>query len=106
MRVICGLVVVVLIFGLLCLIDPVAAYALFSLFIASNYVAWGTPILCCLIWGKDKFRPGEFYTGRFSRPIAVIAVAWLAFGLVLSMVPLPGPHPTREFFSFSLPVGS
>jgi amino acid transporter len=96
-RVICGLAVVVIVFGLLCLINDVAAGALFSLFVASNYVAWGTPILCRLIWGEDRFYPGEFYTGRFSRPIAMVAVAWLSFGLVLSMFPSTGPNPTRTF---------
>ena len=96
-NVICGLVVVVVVFGLLCLINSVAANALFSLFVASNYVAWGTPIICRLIWGKARFQPGEFYTGSFSRPIAIVAVAWLSFGLILSMFPSMGPNPTRTF---------
>ncbi|RDW67269.1 putative GABA permease (Uga4) [Aspergillus mulundensis] len=76
-----------IIFGLLALINSVAANALFSLFVASNYVAWGTPILCRLIWNK-RFVPGVFYTGRrISKPVAGVAVAWLAFGLLLSMFP-------------------
>lgn len=76
-----------IIFGLLALINSVAANALFSLFVASNYVAWGTPILCRLVW-KSRFIPGEFYTGKaFSTGIACVAVSWLAFGLVLSMFP-------------------
>lgn len=98
MRAICGLVLVSIIFGLLCLINSVAANALFSLFVASNYVAWGTPILCRLVW-KERFVPGEFYTGWASRGIACVAVAWLAFGLVLSMFPSTGPDPSRESFS-------
>lgn len=88
-----------IIFGLLCLINSVAANALFSLFVASNYVAWGIPIVCRLIWGVERFQPGEFYTGKMSRPIAVVAVVWLAFGLVLSMFPSEGPNPTRKFLS-------
>lgn len=92
----CGFVAVCIVFGLLCLINSVAANALFSLFVASNYVAWGTPILCRLIWGKERFRPGEFYTGWFSRPIATVAVVWLIFGLILSMFPSTGPNPSRE----------
>lgn len=86
-----------IIFGLLCLINSIAANALFSLFVASNYVAWGTPILCRLIWGNTRFTPGEFYTGKFSRPIAMVAVVWLAFGLVLSMFPSMGPNPARTY---------
>lgn len=100
MRAICGLVAVSIVFGLLCLINSVAANALFSLFVASNYVAWATPILCRLIWGKERFRPGEFYTGFMSRPIAIVAVLWLAFGLMLSMFPTTGPNPSRTYIPF------
>ncbi|KAL2848311.1 amino acid/polyamine transporter I [Aspergillus pseudodeflectus] len=73
------------VFGLLCLINSIAANALFSLFVASNYLAWGVPILCRLIWGRGRFVPGEFYTGdAWSKPVAGVAVAWLGFGLVLT----------------------
>lgn len=82
--------------GLLCLINSIAANALFSLFVASNYVAWGTPILCRVVWSKKHFRPGEFYTGKLSRPIAIVAILWLIFGLMLSMFPSGGPNPTRK----------
>lgn len=95
-RVICGLVLVCLILGLLCLINDAATNALFSLFVASNYLSWGMPIFCRLVWGQDRFRPGEFYTGRFSKPIAYIAVGWLVFGVVLSMFPTTGPNPSRK----------
>lgn len=90
---------VCIIFGLLCLINSVAANALFSLFVASNYVAWGTPILCRVIW-NDKFRRGEFYTGdALSRNIAGVAVVWLCFGLTLSMFPTV-KNPKRTFLTF------
>lgn len=95
-RMVCGLVVVCLILGLLCLINNAAANALFSLFVASNYLSWGTPIFCRLVWGQDRFRPGEFYTGRYSKPIAWVAVIYLLFGIILSMFPSGGPDPARE----------
>lgn len=103
-RAICGLVVISIIFGLLCLINSVAANALFSLFVASNYVAWGIPILCRLIWGKTRFRPGEFYTGVLSRPIATIAVVWLVFGLILSMFPSTGPNPSAKNMNYTIVI--
>ncbi|RAK96947.1 putative GABA permease (Uga4) [Aspergillus ibericus CBS 121593] len=103
-RAIVGLVVVCIIFGLLCLINSVAANALFSLFVASNYVAWGTPILCRLIWGKERFRPGEFYTGWLSRPIAIVAVIWLVFGLILSMFPSTGPNPSASEMNYTIVI--
>ncbi|KAK1142630.1 GABA-specific high-affinity permease [Aspergillus melleus] len=102
-RAICGLVFISIIFGLLCLINSVAANALFSLFVASNYVAWGTPILCRLIW-KERFVPGEFYTGWASRGIACIAVLWLVFGLVLSMFPSTGPGPSPSEMNYTIVI--
>ena len=44
------------ILGLLSLIAPAAAQALFSLAVAGNNVAWGTPILCRIVWGQQKFK--------------------------------------------------
>lgn len=67
--------------GLLALIAPAAAQALFSLAVAGNNLAWGTPILCRIVWGQKKFKPGPFYTGdRFSVPIAWSAIIFLCFG--------------------------
>ncbi|KAJ4360507.1 GABA-specific high-affinity permease [Didymosphaeria variabile] len=53
-RAVWGCVLVACVLGLLCLIAPAAASALFSLAVAANNVAWGTPILCRLIWGQKK----------------------------------------------------
>jgi amino acid transporter len=103
-RAIVAFVVVCIVVGLLCLINSIAANALFSLFVASNYVAWGTPILCRVIWSKTRFKPGEFYTGKLSRPIAIVAVLWLVFGLMLSMFPSGGPNPTGGFSSLCRPL--
>lgn len=73
--------------------------ALFSLFVASNYLSWGTPIFCRLVWGEERFTPGEFYTGRYSRPIAWVAVVYLLFGVILSVFPTEGPSPTRTYLN-------
>ncbi len=79
--------------GLLCLIAPAAALALFSLAVAGNNLAFGIPIASRVIWGQKKFRPGPFYTGRFSVPIAWTAILFLTFGTILSMFPVSGPNP-------------
>ncbi|KAI9933530.1 GABA-specific high-affinity permease [Aspergillus wentii] len=103
-RAVCGFVAVSIIFGLLCLINSVAANALFSLFVASNYIAWGVPILCRLVWGKERFVPGEFYTGILSKPIAIVACVWLLFGLILSMFPTTGPNPSPEDMNYTIVI--
>jgi hypothetical protein len=100
-RTVWGVAIISIIIGLLTLIDAAAANALFSLAVAGNDVAWGVPILCRLIWGDKtgKFRPGEFYTGVFSKPIAYTAVAYLIFAIVLCMFPTGGPDPTRKLLN-------
>ncbi|GME82628.1 unnamed protein product [Ambrosiozyma monospora] len=80
--------ILALIMGLLCLIGSTAANALFSLYIAGNYISWGTPIFMRLTWGKHKFVPGRFYTGDVMSPIiGWTTCAFIAFIVVLVMFP-------------------
>ena len=108
LRAIWGCALLAAVLGLLSLIAPAAAQALFSLAVAGNNVAWGVPIFARVWWGQRKFRPGPFHTGeRFSAPIAWAAVTFLAFGILLSMFPVGGPGPTREScLAFSSPASS
>jgi hypothetical protein len=95
---VCGVIGASAIIGLLSLIDNAAANALFSLAVAGNDLAWLTPILARLLWGQDKFVPGEFYTGKYlSKPIAWVAVVYMFFAIVLCMIPTEGPNPSGEF---------
>ncbi|OAX80836.1 hypothetical protein ACJ72_04827 [Emergomyces africanus] len=79
--------------GLLCLIHPTAAKALFSLGVAANDLAWAIAIFCRVAWGQKKFKPGPFYTGRLSTPIAIVALCYLAFAISLCMFPTQGGFP-------------
>lgn len=98
LRTIWGCVLLAAVLGLLSLIAPAAAQALFSLAVAGNNLAWGVPILSRVVWGQKKFKPGPFYTGdRLSIPIAWTAIIFLVFGILLSMFPVEGPNPTRRF---------
>jgi hypothetical protein len=102
LRAIWGCVFLAMILGLLCLIAPAAAQALFSLAVAGNNLAWGTPILCRVVWGQKKFKPGPFYTGdRFSVPIAWAAIIFLIFGILLSMFPVGGPNPAADSMNYT-----
>ena len=99
----CGVVFIAIVIGLLSLIDAAAANALFSLAVAANDLSWLTPILARLLWGNEKFVPGEFYTGKYlSKPIAWTAVVYMGFAILLSMFPTEGPGPTRKFSFFFL----
>ena len=90
--------------GLLTLIGSAAASAVFSLAVAGNNLAWGMPIFARVVWGQKKFRPGPFYTGRFSVPIAWVAIVFLIFGIVLSMFPVGGPNPTAEEMNYTVVI--
>lgn len=96
-----GLAVVM---GLLCLIAPAAADALFSLAVAANNLAWLIPIFARVVWGGKKFKPGPFYTGRFSIPIAWAAITFLVFGITLSMFPVDGPNPNASNMNYTVVI--
>ncbi|KAG4423114.1 hypothetical protein IFR04_003751 [Cadophora malorum] len=107
LRAIWGCVFLAAILGLLCLIAPAAAAALFSLAVAGNNLAWGTPIFCRVVWGNHKFVPGPFYTGeKFSKPIAWLAIIFLIFGITLAMFPSGGPNPTAESMNYTVVINS
>ncbi|CZR56471.1 probable UGA4 GABA permease-also involved in delta-aminolevulinate transport [Phialocephala subalpina] len=63
--------------GLLIFASPVAIGAVFSIAAIAQYVAFGLPICLKLFVVGDKFRPGPWNLGRFSKPIGIIAVAWI-----------------------------
>ena len=105
-RTVWGCVFLAAILGLLSLIAPAAAQALFSLAVAGNNVAWGVPIFCRVVWGQDKFKAGPFYTGKLSIPIAWTAIAFLVFGTLLSMFPVGGPNPTPETMNYTVVINS
>ncbi|KAI4122917.1 MAG: hypothetical protein LQ338_005550 [Usnochroma carphineum] len=107
LRAIWGCAFLALILGLLSLIAPAAAQALFSLAVAGNNLAWGIPIFARVMWGRKKFVPGPFYTGdRFSIPIACVALVFLVFGTLLSMFPFGGPSPTPQSMNYCVVISS
>ncbi|KAJ5794758.1 hypothetical protein N7457_001357 [Penicillium paradoxum] len=104
-RMVCGIILASATIGLLCLIDEAAANALFSLAVAGNDLAWLTPILARLLWGGDRFVPGEFYTGKYlSKPIGWISVIYMMFAIVLSMIPTGGPNPSPQNMNYTVVI--
>lgn len=79
--------------GLLCLIGPTAANALFTLYICGNYFAWQTPIILRLYrtWDKNpetRFKPGTFYLGDIMSPIVnIFTVLFTNFTIIMAMFP-------------------
>ena len=106
LRTVWGCALMAMILGLLTLIAPAAAQALFSLAVAGNNVAWGVPIFCRIVWGQMKFKPGPFYTGRYSIAIGWVAIIFLVFGTILSMFPVGGPNPTPATMNYTVVINS
>jgi len=77
----------------------VAAFnSLASASVIGLYVSYVTPIYFRITDGRDKLQPGPFHLGRWSRPIGTIAVAWVAFMVVMLLFPYSqtvGPQTTN-----------
>ena len=54
------------------------------------YIAYGIPILLRLRLG-DRFQRGPWHLGRWSAPIGVVAVIWIAFIAILFVLPQAFP---------------
>ncbi|KAH8654070.1 amino acid transporter-like protein [Tricladium varicosporioides] len=76
--------------GLLMFASPAAIGAVFSMGAIGQYVAFTTPIALKLFVAGDKFRPGPWNLGRFSKPVGAVACAFVAL-----MIPVLCFPPTR-----------
>jgi amino acid permease (GABA permease) len=75
----------------------VTAYAaVTSIAVIGLYIAYVLPTFLRLLQG-DAFEPGPWNLGRWSRPIGVIAVVWVAFITVLFMLPQVSPVDVSTF---------
>ncbi|KAJ7142136.1 APC amino acid permease [Mycena crocata] len=72
--------------GLLVFAGPSAINAIFSLAVACQYVVYSIPIAARFLGGK-QFTRGPFHLGIFSLPVAVAAVCWMVFMIVVLMFP-------------------
>jgi amino acid permease (GABA permease) len=75
----------------------VTAYAaVTSIAVIGLYIAYVLPTLLRLLQG-DAFERGPWHLGRWSRPIGIIAVCWVAFITVLFMLPQVNPIDRSTF---------
>ncbi len=85
-----------LILGLPYLWNTTAYAAVTSIAVIGLYVAYVLPTLLRLLRGAD-FVPGPWHLGRWSRPIGIIAVVWVAFISILFMLPTASPITGKTF---------
>ncbi|KAF9449207.1 hypothetical protein P691DRAFT_759225 [Macrolepiota fuliginosa MF-IS2] len=78
------------ILGLPSLGSSVAFSAATSIATIGLYISYGIPIALRVIY-RDRFVRGPFHLGRFSYPIAVGAVLWIAFISIVFILPQVNP---------------
>jgi amino acid permease (GABA permease) len=78
------------ILGLPYLFNPVAYAAVTSIAVIGLYIAYITPVFLRLRAGAS-FQAGPWNLGRWSRPIGMVAVAWVVFIAILFMLPQVTP---------------
>ncbi|KAG6839837.1 hypothetical protein C0991_011201 [Blastosporella zonata] len=67
------------------------------------YTSYATPIILRITSGRDKFVPGPFNLGTWSTPIGAIAVAWVAFVIVLLLFP-PAQSPAVPEMNYAIVI--
>jgi amino acid permease (GABA permease) len=93
-----------LILGLPYLWNPTAYSAVTSIAVIGLYIAYVTPVFLRLRAG-DRFERGPWHLGRWSKPIGIIAVAWVAFITILFMLPQVSPITLLNFNYAPVAVG-
>lgn len=90
--------------GLPYLYSPTAYFAVTSIAVIGLYIAYIIPIFLRLRAG-DRFQPGPWHLGRWSRPIGWLAVAWVVFICVLFVLPQFSPINVDTFNYAPVAVG-
>ncbi|TFY62224.1 hypothetical protein EVG20_g6781 [Dentipellis fragilis] len=97
-----AMVLVAILLGLLAFAGPNAISAIFSLGVVAQYIAYTVPIAARFL-GKNDFKKGPFHLGIFSLPVAVIAVAFMSFMIIIFTFPTT-PNPTTEDMNYTVVV--
>ncbi|KAH9831363.1 amino acid/polyamine transporter I [Rhodofomes roseus] len=70
------------------------------------YTSYAIPILLRITTGRNKFVPGPFSLGRWSTPMGTIAIAWIAFVILLLCFPrTQSPHTSNMNYAVVLTMG-
>ena len=81
---------------------PVAFFALTGIAVVGLYISYVIPVFLRL--RNPDFEPGPWNLGRWSNPVAWIAVVWVALIAVVFCLPVFNPWKTWETFNFTGPI--
>jgi amino acid permease (GABA permease) len=88
--------------GLLGFASTQAIDAMFTLAVTSSYISYITPIVTRFAF-KNDFKPGPFNLGKFSFPVAAIAVSWMVFMNMVFFFPTT-PQTTVQEMNYTVVV--
>lgn len=74
-----------LLVGLLILVNVTAISSVFNLAIIALYIAYSGPLMCRFVY--NKFQPGVFYVGKWSKPAALWSLVWMWFMILMLLFP-------------------
>ena len=81
---------------------PVAFFALTGMCVIGLYISYVIPVFQRL--RSDSFVPGPWTLGRWGRPVATIAVGWVAVIAFIFSAPAFYPWSTMNTFNFTAPI--
>ena len=84
--------------------SSVAFTAATSIATSGLYISYGIPILIGMIW-PQHFHKGPFNLGKFSRPVALVGVSWIAFIVIVFCLPAINPVTNETLNYTSVCVG-
>ena len=84
--------------------STVAFTAATSIATSGLYISYGLPILIGLIW-PQHFHKGPFNLGKLSRPVALVAVSWVVFIVIVFCLPAVNPVTNETLNYTSVCVG-
>ncbi len=83
--------------------SPTAYAAVTSIAVIGLYIAYVMPVYLRLLAG-DRFKPGPWRLGRWSKPIGIVAVLWVVFISILFVLPQVWPMTIDNFNYASVTV--
>ena len=77
---------------------------LYSIATIGLYISYGIPV-ALRVWNRKNFVRGPFHLGRFSYPVATIAVLWICLISIVFILPQANPVDSQTFNYAIVAVG-
>jgi len=97
------IIVIAALLGLLAFASPAAIGAIFAIGAVAQYIAFIVPIFLRVFVVGNRFRPGPWHLGKYSRPIGFVACCYVALITPILFFP-SAPSPTLDAMNWACAV--